>query len=135
MKASFRLFGIALLAPALAHLTGAVVLFAPMLLFTAPLSYPLSVLVAGVAVPSLHAFLVCHPRRAAQQLVLAAPVGAGLGLVAYGALSWAVTPSAMMAAGYAAFGALNSVLCWLLYNWGPFNVSGSAHSVHAATRQ
>lgn len=103
-----------------------------MLVFTALFSYPICVLVAGVALPSLHAFLLIHPKRAAQQLALAAPVGAVLGVVVYGILFWAVEWSGVMATGYAAFGVLNSVLCWVLYNWGPLNVSGDAYFVRDA---
>jgi hypothetical protein len=131
MKVSFRIFLIVLLAPALVHLTA--VLLAPMLVFTALFSYPLSVIVAGIAVPSLHAFLVRRPRRVSQQFALAAPMGAVLGVVVYGVLFWAAEWSGSMAAGYAAFGVLNSVLCWLLYNWGPLNVSGEAYFVRIST--
>ena len=131
MRVSFRLFLIVLLAPALVHLTA--VLLAPMLVFTALFSYPLSVLVAGIAVPSLHAFLVRRPRRVAQQFALAAPMGAVLGAAVYGVLFWAAEWSGSMVAGYAAFGVLNGVLCWLLYNWGPLNVSGDAYFVRNST--
>ena len=131
MKASFRLFLIVLLAPALAHLTAAPL--APMLVLTAVLSYPLSVLVAGIAVPSLHAFLVRRPSRAARQFALAAPMGAFLGVVVYAVLFWAAAWSGVLVAWYAAFGLLNSVLCWSLYNWGPLNVSRDAHLVYNAT--
>jgi hypothetical protein len=133
MKVSLRLFLIALLAPALAHLIAAFI--APMLVFTALLSYPICVLVAGIAVPSLHAFLLRRPRRAAQQFALAVLLGAALGVVVYGALFWAAEWSGIMAAGYVAFGVLNGILCWLLYNWGPLNISGGAHLVRNATPQ
>lgn len=131
MKVSFRLFLIVLLAPALVHLTA--VLLAPMLVFTALFSYPLSVLVAGIAVPSLHAFLDRRPRSVAQQFALAAPMGAALGAGVYEVLFWAAEWSGSMAAGYAAFGLLNSALCWLLYNWGPLSVSGEACFVRSPT--
>lgn len=59
-------------------------------------------------------------------------MGAMLGVVVYGVLFWAAEWSGIMAAGYAAFGVLNSILCWLLYNWGPLNASRGAYFVHNA---
>ena len=122
MRTPLRLLLIVLLAPALAHVTAAVVLFAPLLVFTAPVSYPLSVAVIGVALPSIHAVFLRRTQDAAPQLRIVLVAGSIIGLVVYLLLSWSLALSPLLAAWYSGFGLINGVWCWALYNWGPLRV-------------
>lgn len=122
MRTPVRLLLIVLIAPALAHVAAAFVLLAPLLIFTAPVSYPLSVLAAGVGVPTLHALFLRRHLQIAQQLGLVLPVGAILGLVFYLALFRSFDPLAPLAAWYAVYGVVTGLTCWILYNWGPLRV-------------
>lgn len=119
MRMPLRILLIALVAPTLTHLAAAVVLVAPLLVFTAPVSYPISVLVTGAALSVLNKVFSRGAKEPAQQLGIVLAVGAVLGLMAYLLLSWALSLSALMAAWYSAFGLVNGVVCWALYNWGP----------------
>lgn len=134
MQTPVRLLLIVLVAPALAHVAGALVLLAPLLVFTAPVSYPLSVLGAGVAVPALHAVFLRRRLQIAQQLGLVLPVGAVLGLVFYLALFRSFDPLAPFAAWYAAYGVVTGLMCWILYNWGPLRVVRCSSPAKEASR-
>ena len=133
MRTSLKLLLIVFAAPALAHVVGAVLLLAPLLVFTAPVSYPLSVLVAGAALPSLHAVFLQRTQGAAQQLPVVLVVCVVLGVAVYLLLFWTQDLSAMLAAWYAAFGIANGVMCWGLYNWGPLRVRRSVLAGHGGT--
>jgi hypothetical protein len=125
MRTPVRLLLIVLLAPALAHVAAGVVLLAPLLIVTAPVSYPICVLATAVALPVLHAAFQRRIRRTPQQLGVVLAAGVALGLVAYLLLSWRLTLSAPLAAWYCSFGLVNGLMCWALYNWGP--LSGRGH--------
>jgi hypothetical protein len=125
MQTSLKLLLIVFAAPALAHVLAEVLLFAPLLVFTAPVSYPLRVLVTGATLPSLHAVFLHRTQGAAPQLPIVLVVCVVFGVAGYLLLSWTLDFSAMLAAWYAAFGIANGVICWGLYNWGPLRVRRS----------
>jgi hypothetical protein len=133
MRTSLRLLLIVFTAPALAHVLAAVLLFAPLLVFTASVSYPLSVIVTGAVLPSLHTVFLHRTQGATQQLPVILVVCVVLGVAGYLLLSWTLDFSAMLAACYAAFGITHGVLCWVLYNWGPLRVRRSVLAGQGST--
>jgi hypothetical protein len=128
MQTPVRLLLIALAAPALAHLVGVVVLFAPLLIFTAVVSYPISVVVTAIALFSVHGVFVRRKYDARWQLTLILLVSSVGGLIVYVLLAWPHPFSFALAAWYSAFGVVNGLSCWTLYNWGPLRVSRSNSS-------
>lgn len=122
MRPTLRILVVALVAPAVAHFAAMVVLAAPLLVFTAPVSYPISVLVTGAALSALHSVFALSAKEPAQQLVAVLSMGVALGFAAYFLLFWAGALSTLLAVWYGAFGILNAVICWALYNWGPLRI-------------
>lgn len=122
-----RLIFIGLLAPLLAHLVGAVFLLAPLLLLTAPVSYPLMCLSTFALLVPLHLHFVRMQTVAGRQLLPVFVCGMGGGMVVYLLLfSPNVSRGAFdvkLALSYLGLGAIAGCCCWLLYNWGPFRVA------------
>jgi hypothetical protein len=115
-------FSVAALADVLAGL-----LWAPMLFFTAVVSYPIAVVVTLAFVIPLHRVFSRRHVNAPRQLLFVLPLGALGGfavhltlaapnVVVSGALS------SRLAIEYAAFGLFAALLCWALYNWGPLRL-------------
>jgi hypothetical protein len=134
MRTSLKLLLIVFAAPAFAHVVAAVLLLSPLLVFTSPVSYPISVLVAGAALPSLHAVFLQRTQGAVQQLPVVLLVCVVLGMAVYLLLFWTQDFSALLAAWYAAFGIANGVIFWGLYNWGPLRVRRSVLAGQGAPR-
>jgi O-antigen/teichoic acid export membrane protein len=128
MPTSLRLLLIGLAGPAVAHLVSIVVLFAPLLIFTAVVSYSIAVVVTAIALVSLHGVFVRRKYDARRQLTPILLVSSVCGLMVYVVLAWPHPFSLALAAWYAAFGVVNGLSCWALYNWGPLRVSRSNFS-------
>ncbi len=119
-----RLLGIGLVAPLCVHVLAAL-LWAPILIFTSILSYPLMVAVTMMVLPPVHSlFQRLKPTRKLR-LLIASLAGLSVGFIVY-LLLFAPFPqgrfSASLAADYALLGFLSSTSCWLLYHWGPLRV-------------
>jgi hypothetical protein len=127
MGNGWRLVLIGFLSPLLAHLVGAVVLLAPMLLVTAVVGYPIMVVATFLLLLPLHMLFARTDASAWRQLLLVLVCGLGGGMAVYLALFrpnlWSAAFDASLALGYVYLGVIAALCCWLLYNWGPLRVA------------
>jgi hypothetical protein len=125
---ALRLLSIGLVAPLCVHLLAAL-LWAPILIFTSIVSYPLMVAVTLLLLLPVHLLFRRFKLTKALQLVFVTSVGLGFGFIVYLILFAPFPPgrlSASLATDYALLGLLSSTLCWFLYHWGPLRVRVAA---------
>jgi hypothetical protein len=127
---ALRLFGIGLVVPICVHLVAAL-LWAPILIFTSMVSYPLMVSVTLLLLLPTHLLFKKYIPSMVHQLAAVTSAGAGFGFLVYLLLFVPFTPgrfSASLATDYTALGLLSSTFCWVFYHWGPFRVSSSGEA-------
>lgn len=124
MQATARLLAITLLGPFLAHVVGGLILSTPLLFFTAVVSYPVSAVLTVLSLVPLHTVFSRGSLSARHQIPLVVAWSSVVGLLLFVVLFWPPQVQLALPAWYAAFGVLNGLLCWGLYNWGPLKVPG-----------
>lgn len=127
MPNPLRLLLLCLLAPALVHVVVGMT-WAPLLLFTAIVSYPIMFAAVCVFVLPLHVLFSRRRLDARRQLLFVLPLGVIGGFAVHLALAspnlaTSAAISSRLALEYALVGLVSALLCWALYNWGPLRLN------------
>ena len=139
MTTGMRLLVIALIAPALVHVVGAVAL-SHVLLVIAIVSYPIMVVATLLLIFPVHYFFRRRKMAPVNQLPFVVAVGPVGGYVLHlcGTYPQIVTPNTFISrltVEYAGLGLVAALCCWLLYNWGPFHPSSVRSNFSSSGRE
>ncbi|WP_069047865.1 hypothetical protein [Hydrogenophaga sp. RAC07] len=127
MSTWLRLLLLSLVAPAVAHVVAALT-YSLVFLFVAVASFPITVVTTLILLSLLHPFFVRFRVGKWHQVPVVILVGLSGGLMVHLLLSPATAANTRLAVEYAAFGSLNALISWALYNWGPLRAT-HAHSL------
>lgn len=123
MSNAARLLLLSLVTSAVVHAVAGITL-APLLFFTAAVSYPIMVVVVALLVVPLHIYFRRRGLSSRGQLPWVISCGLLCGFIIYCSLAAPNLAefgafSIELAIGYSAIGLFAALICWGFYNWGP----------------